>query len=61
VPDVVTAYNIPPDVIGQARTIIRVDDGLATGSSRRAAVNAVRQERPRATARRNSGELGAHQ
>jgi putative phosphoribosyl transferase len=30
------------------RTVILVDDGLATGSSMRAAVNAVRQEQPRA-------------
>jgi putative phosphoribosyl transferase len=29
------------------RTVILVDDGLATGSSMRAAVNAVRHERPR--------------
>jgi putative phosphoribosyl transferase len=35
-----------PDL--RARTIILVDDGLATGSSMRAAVNAVRKERPRA-------------
>jgi predicted phosphoribosyltransferase len=30
------------------RTVILVDDGLATGSSMRAAVNAVRHEKPRA-------------
>jgi len=35
-----------PDL--RARTIILVDDGLATGSSMRAAVNAVRKERSRA-------------
>jgi predicted phosphoribosyltransferase len=72
--DVVTAYNIPANVIravaereGQElrrrlqqyrgdrpfpglrdRTVILVDDGLATGSSMRAAVNAVRQEHPSA-------------
>jgi predicted phosphoribosyltransferase len=72
--DVVTAYNIPPNVIravaereGQelqrrlqqyrgnrplpeltGRTVILVDDGLATGSTMRAAVAAVRQQNPRA-------------
>ena len=35
----------PPDITG--RTVILVDDGLATGASMRAAVAAVRQERPR--------------
>jgi predicted phosphoribosyltransferase len=34
----------PPDVRG--RTVILVDDGLATGSSMRAAVAALRQQRP---------------
>jgi putative phosphoribosyl transferase len=34
----------PPDVSG--RTVILVDDGLATGSSMRAAVMAVRQQQP---------------
>ena len=35
----------PPDIAG--RTVILVDDGLATGASMRAAVAAVRQEAPR--------------
>ncbi len=35
----------PPDIAG--RTVILVDDGLATGASMRAAVAAVRQEGPR--------------
>jgi predicted phosphoribosyltransferase len=35
----------PPDVAG--RTVILVDDGLATGSTMRAAVEAVRQQRPK--------------
>jgi len=35
----------PPDIAG--RTVLLVDDGLATGASMRAAVTAVRQERPR--------------
>ncbi|RIK79481.1 MAG: phosphoribosyl transferase [Planctomycetota bacterium] len=35
----------PPDIAG--RTVILVDDGLATGSTMRAAVQAVRQQRPR--------------
>ena len=30
------------------RVIVLVDDGLATGSTMRAAINAIRQERPRA-------------
>jgi predicted phosphoribosyltransferase len=34
----------PPDVRG--RTVILVDDGLATGSTMRAAVAALRQQRP---------------
>ena len=34
----------PPDLTG--RTVILVDDGLATGSTMQAAVQAVRQERP---------------
>jgi predicted phosphoribosyltransferase len=34
----------PPDVAG--RTVILVDDGLATGSSMRAAIQAVRSRRP---------------
>jgi putative phosphoribosyl transferase len=34
-----------PDLIG--RTVILVDDGLATGSSMRAAVNALKEEHPR--------------
>jgi putative phosphoribosyl transferase len=71
--DVVTAYNIPPNVIRAVaereghelrrrlqeyrgdrpfpslrnHTVILVDDGLATGSTMRAAVNAIRQEQPR--------------
>jgi len=36
----------PPDLAG--KTVILVDDGLATGSSMRAAVNAVRTQRPAA-------------
>ena len=35
-----------PDV--RNRTVILVDDGLATGSSMRAAINAIRHEEPRA-------------
>jgi len=35
-----------PDLSG--RTVILVDDGLATGSSMRAAINALKQERPKA-------------
>ena len=35
-----------PDLLG--RTVILVDDGLATGSSMRAAINALKQERPKA-------------
>ena len=35
-----------PELFG--RTAILVDDGLATGSSMRAAINALKQERPQA-------------
>jgi putative phosphoribosyl transferase len=35
-----------PDLLG--RTVILVDDGLATGSSMRAGINALKQERPKA-------------
>jgi putative phosphoribosyl transferase len=35
-----------PDLVG--RTVILVDDGLATGSSMRAGINALKQERPKA-------------
>jgi len=37
----------PPDVEG--RTVVLVDDGLATGSTMRAAVEALRRQRPRQT------------
>lgn len=72
--DVVTAYNIPPNVIRAVamreaeelarrqhlyrgdrpfpeltgKTVILVDDGLATGSTMKAAVEALRQHNPRA-------------
>jgi predicted phosphoribosyltransferase len=35
----------PPNVEG--RTVVLVDDGLATGSTMRAAVEAIRRQRPR--------------
>jgi putative phosphoribosyl transferase len=71
--DVVTAYNIPPNVIRtvaeregeelrrrllqyrgdrpfpnpNGKAVILVDDGLATGSTMKAAVKAIRQQNPR--------------
>ena len=46
----------PPEVRG--RTVILVDDGLATGSTMRAAVEALRRQQPRAHRRRRADRRG---
>ena len=49
----------PPDVAG--RTVILVDDGLATGATMRAAVAALRQQQPARHRHRGADRIPRHQ